>query len=109
MARMRTGRMAAGFEIVIKVIIGAGPCKLVAMGMAEAVVRLTPGQVAEWLPAKVVLLCAPNIETLFAILQTDSANFLYPFSLARARAEHVAYRRALQDAGAQVVELRDAL
>lgn len=79
------------------------------MGRAGAVVRLAPGQAAEWLPAKVVLLCAPNIETLFAILQTDSANFLYPFSLARARAEHVAYRRALQDAGAQVIELRDAL
>jgi arginine deiminase len=66
-------------------------------------------QPAEWLPARVVLLCEPNIETLFAILQTDSANFLYPFSLGRARAEHQAYRRALEAAGVQVIELRDAL
>ena len=66
-------------------------------------------QPAEWLAAKTVLLCEPNIETLFGILETNSANFLSPFSLKRAQAEHRAFRRALESAGVQVVDVREAL
>ena len=66
-------------------------------------------QLAEWLPAKTVLLCEPNIETLFGILETNSANFLSPFSLKQAQAEHRAFRRALEAAGVQVMDVREAL
>lgn len=68
-----------------------------------------PSQPAEWLPARVVLLCEPRLETLFSILQTDSSNFLFPFSLARAREEHQRYRRALEAHGVRVIDIRDAL
>src|SRR5512137_530560 len=66
-------------------------------------------QPAEWLPARAVLLCEPNIETLFGILETNSANFLAPFSLQQAQAEHRAFRREMESAGVQVVDLREAL
>lgn len=68
-----------------------------------------PTQAAEWLPARVVLMCEPGIETLFAILQPGAANFLFPFSLAQGREEHRAYRRALEDHGARVIDYREAL
>ncbi|MCS6847160.1 MAG: arginine deiminase family protein [Anaerolineae bacterium] len=70
---------------------------------------LTPSQPAEWLPARVVLMCEPGIETLFAILQTGAANFLFPFSLAQGREEHRAYRRALESHGVRVIDYREAL
>jgi arginine deiminase len=66
-------------------------------------------QPAEWLTAKTVLLCEPNIETLFGILETNSANFLSPFSLKQAQAEHRAFRRAMESAGVQVIDVREAL
>lgn len=69
----------------------------------------TPSQPAEWLPARVVLMCEPGIETLFAILQPGAANFLFPFSLAQGREEHRAYRRALEACGARVIDYREAL
>jgi arginine deiminase len=66
-------------------------------------------QPAEWLPAKTVLLCEPNMETLFGILETNSVNFLSPFSLKQAQAEHRAFRRAMESAGVQVIDVREAL
>ncbi len=69
----------------------------------------TPSQPAEWLPARVVLMCEPGIETLFAILQPGAANFLFPFSLAQGREEHRAYRRALENHGVHVIDYREAL
>jgi len=68
-----------------------------------------PCQSAEWLPARLVLMCEPRIETLFSILQTDSTNFLFPFSLAQAQAEHRAYRAALETRGIRVIDYREAL
>lgn len=70
---------------------------------------ITPSQPAEWLPARVVLLCEPGLETLFSILQPAAANFLAPFSLAQAQAEHRAYRRALEAQGMRVIDIREAL
>jgi arginine deiminase len=70
---------------------------------------IMPSQPAEWLPARVVLMCEPNIETLFAILQKDSANFLAPFSLAKAREEHRHYRATLEANGVTVIDVREAL
>src|SRR6188474_1996485 len=69
----------------------------------------TPSQPAEWLPARVVLMCEPSIETLFAILQKDSANFLAPFSLAKACEEHRHYRATLEANGVTVIDVREAL
>ncbi|MCS7056554.1 MAG: arginine deiminase family protein [Thermoflexales bacterium] len=69
----------------------------------------TPSQAAEWLPARVVLMCEPGIETLFSILQPGAANFLFPFSLAQGREEHRAYRRVLESHGARVIDYREAL
>ncbi|MGB9552965.1 MAG: arginine deiminase family protein [bacterium] len=66
-------------------------------------------QVAEWQRAKVVLLAEPNFETLFALLETNSANFLYPFDLKKAQKEHRAFRKSLERWGAQVIDLREAL
>jgi len=66
-------------------------------------------QPAEWLAAKTVLLCEPNIETLFGILETNSVNFLSPFSLKLAQVEHRAFRRAMESAGVQVIDVREAL
>jgi arginine deiminase len=54
-------------------------------------------------------MCEPRLETLFSILQTDSTNFLYPFSLAQGREEHRAYRRLLEAHGVQVIDFREAL
>ncbi|BCX04701.1 MAG: arginine deiminase [Candidatus Roseilinea sp.] len=68
-----------------------------------------PSQPAEWLPARVVLMCEPGIETLFAILQPDAANFLFPFSLAQGREEHRAYRRLVESYGVRVIDYREAL
>jgi arginine deiminase len=68
-----------------------------------------PGQRAEWHRAKVVLVCRPAIETLFAVLNTDAANFLRPFDPDEARAEHDAMRAALEAHGARVVDVREAL
>lgn len=71
--------------------------------------KIVPSQPAEWLPAKVVMLCEPRMETLFSILQTDSSNFLNPFSLAQAREEHRNYRRILEERGVLVFDIREAL
>jgi arginine deiminase len=68
-----------------------------------------PSQPAEWWTARAALLCEPNIETLFALLATHSANFLRPFALEKARAEHRAFRSALEAAGVRVYDLREAL
>ena len=74
----------------------------------------TPGpivaaQPAEWLPAQTVLLCEPGIETLFAVLETDAANFLRPFNLLKGRSEHRRFRDLLRSRGAEVIDLREAL
>ena len=69
----------------------------------------SPSQPAEWLPARVVLMCEPRIETLFSILQTDSTNFLFPFSLAKGQEEHRAYRATLEVRGIRVIDYREAL
>lgn len=66
-------------------------------------------QPAEWGRAEVVLLCQPALETLFAILETNSANFLYPFDLKKAVEEHRNYRRKLEEFGAKVYDLREML
>ena len=71
--------------------------------------HITPTQPAEWLPARVVLMCEPRIETLFSILQTDSTNFLFPFSLAKGQEEHRAYRAVLEAHGIRVIDYREAL
>ena len=68
-----------------------------------------PRQAAEWLPARVVLICEPAIETLFSILHTGAANFAHPFSLVKAREEHRAYRRLLEAHGVHVIDLRALL
>lgn len=70
---------------------------------------IKPEQAAEWLPAHFVLLCEPRVETLFALLNVESASFLYPFDLAKGQAEHRAYRRTLEALGVQVVDMRDVL
>lgn len=66
-------------------------------------------QPAEWLPARTVLLCEPGIETLFAVLETDAANFLRPFNLLKGRSEHRRFRDLLRARGANVIDLREAL
>lgn len=66
-------------------------------------------QAAEWERAKVVLLAEPNFETLFGLLETNSANFLYPFDLKKAREEHRVFRKSLERFGAKVIDLREAL
>ncbi|MCR4428200.1 MAG: arginine deiminase family protein [Caldiserica bacterium] len=73
--------------------------------------RLTiyPKQAAEWERARVVLLSQPDIETLFALLETNSANFLYPFDLEQAKREHREFREALESLGIKVIDLREAL
>jgi arginine deiminase len=76
---------------------------------ARAFPPFAPQQPAEWLPARVALLCEPAIETLFSILHTGAANFLRPFSLAKAREEHRAYRHLLENHGVRVLELRTLL
>ena len=68
-----------------------------------------PSQRAEWLPAQVALVCEPNIETLFALLETQSANFKSPFSMEKAISEHRAFRGALESFGVKVYDLREAL
>ncbi len=70
---------------------------------------ITPTQAAEWLPARVVLLCEPNIETLFGLLQTHSNNFPFPYALSAGRAEHKNYRRTLEANGVQVLDIRETL
>jgi arginine deiminase len=70
---------------------------------------INPTQAAEWLPARVVLLCEPNIETLFGLLQTDSNNFPFPYALSAGRAEHRHYRATLEAAGVRVIDVREAL
>ena len=66
-------------------------------------------QPAEWDKARVVLLCQPSTETLFAILETNSANFLYPFDLKKAIEEHKNYRRKLEEFEAKVYDVREML
>jgi arginine deiminase len=66
-------------------------------------------QRAEWDHARVVLVCHPSVETLFAVLNTDAANFLHPFDLGEARSEHAAFRRVMEARGVQVVDVREAL
>lgn len=70
---------------------------------------LRPSQAAEWGRARVVLVCEPGMETLFDLLQPNAANFLRPFSLAQAQAEHRAFRRRLEANGVRVIDLRQAL
>lgn len=70
--------------------------------------RFHPRQRAEWEKARVVLLFEPGIETLFALLETNSANFLYPFDLEKAKSEHRAFRQALESEGIRVIDLREA-
>jgi arginine deiminase len=70
---------------------------------------IVAAQPAEWLPATTILLCEPGIETLFAVLETDAANFLHPFNLLKGRTEHRRFRDLLQSRGAQVIDLREAL
>jgi arginine deiminase len=69
----------------------------------------SPAQPAEWLPAKVVLLCEPNVETLFGMLQPAANNFAFPYALSIGRAEHQAYRRELEASGVRVIDIREAL
>jgi arginine deiminase len=69
----------------------------------------TATQRAEWDDARLVLVCRPSIETLFAVLNTDAANFLHPFDLGDARAEHDAFRRAMEERGVEVVDVRAVL
>ena len=68
-----------------------------------------PGQYAEWDRADTVLLCEPNYETLFGILETNSANFIRPFSLYKAKEEHQRFRKTLEDNGVNVIDLLDAM
>ena len=70
---------------------------------------IVAAQPAEWLPARTVLLCEPGIETLFAVLETDAANFLRPFNLLKGRSEHRRFRDLLRSRGAEVIDLREAL
>ncbi|GAB4543448.1 MAG: hypothetical protein Kow0063_36620 [Anaerolineae bacterium] len=67
------------------------------------------GQKAEWDAARLVLLCEPGFETLLALLETNSANFLRPFSLEQARREHRAFRQLLEARGVSVIDARAAL
>lgn len=66
-------------------------------------------QRAEWDTARIVLLCEPRFETLFALLETNSANFLRPFSLEQAQREHRAFRQLLEAKGVTVIDVREAL
>ncbi|MCS7087634.1 MAG: arginine deiminase family protein [Thermoflexales bacterium] len=66
-------------------------------------------QAAEWLPARVVLVCEPRIETLFALLHTEAASFLYPFALREGQAEHRAFRQLMEALGVQVIDVREVL
>ena len=66
-------------------------------------------QYAQWQKAETVLLCRPGIETLFGILETNSANFCRPFSLEKAAMEHDNFRRAIESRGARVIDVREAL
>ena len=68
-----------------------------------------PSQRAEWLPAQVALVCEPSVETLFALLETQSANFKVPFSMEKAISEHRVFRVALESFGVKVYDLREAL
>lgn len=76
------------------------------MGTA-GVARL--GQTAEWVPARLVLVCEPAIEALFGVVETDPAGFACPFSIPRAALEHRTLRRRLEAAGARVVDVREVL
>lgn len=67
------------------------------------------GQRAEWLTPRLVLLCEPSMETLLGMLGASSSNYLHPFSLAGAQAEHRQFRGALQSIGTKVLDLREAL
>jgi len=71
--------------------------------------RLHAIQYAQWQKAEVVLLCRPGIETLFGILETNSANFFRPFSLEKASMEHDNFRKAIESRGARVIDVREAL
>ena len=88
------------------VVSGRSPAVRIAARLAAGI---RPAQVCEWDRARVVLLCRPDIETLFGILETNSANFLTPFDLVRARTEHARFRRVLETYGAEVIDLREAL
>lgn len=70
---------------------------------------ISPTQTSEWGRAEVVLLAQPGLETLFGILETNSANFLYPFDLKKARDEHSAFRKLLENFGTTVIDIREAL
>ena len=70
--------------------------------------HLTAVQYAQFQKAQVVLLCRPSIETLFGILETNSANFIRPFSLEKARKEHDVFRTAIESRGNRVIDVREA-
>ncbi len=72
-------------------------------------IRILPTQSSEWEKVEIVLLARPGLETLFGILETNSANFLYPFDLKKAGDEHSAFRRLLESFGATVIDIREAL
>jgi len=77
--------------------------------MSTTSIGTVVSQHAEWHPARLVLVCAPAAETLFAVLNTDAANFLRPFDPTRARAEHAAMCSALERRGSRVVDVREVL
>jgi len=83
----------------------------VAPAMAGTTVQRTyaASQPAEWLPARLVLVCEPAIETLFGLLDTDAASIAQPFSLTGAVREHRHFRHRLEAAGATVIDVREAL
>ena len=68
-----------------------------------------PSQRAEWLPLQVAIVCEPSIETLFALIETQSSNFLRPFSLEKGVEEHRAFRERLEQSGAKVYDLKELL
>jgi len=70
---------------------------------------ISPSQPSEWGKARVALLCEPNIEVLFGILETNSVNFLRPFDLKKARDEHRNFRKCLEELGVKVYDLRELL
>jgi arginine deiminase len=66
-------------------------------------------QAAEWHVARVVLLCEPRLETALGLLAAGAQNFLRPFALSAAKAEHRRFREALEARGARAIDLREAL
>ncbi len=70
---------------------------------------IEPTQPTEWNNAEVVLLSQPRFETLFGVLETNSANFIRPFSLKKAIKEHQNYREHLEKNNVKTIDLREAM